>query len=495
MKKLITLDVGTTAVKATIFSEDLNLLASEVREYNLDAPGIGLLELDPDVYWENAVSGIRSIIEQTGTQPDEVAAITCTTQGETLIPVDKDGNARHKAVIWLESRAQDEAEEIAKHITPEQFYSTTGVPEINGYCPVAKLLWFKKNQPDIYNNTAKFLLLEDYLVFRLSGKFVTNPSIMCTTGYFDIRANELWSGIIEVSGLDPQKFPNLLPCGTVVGGLCEKAASELGLAPDTTVTTGAMDQTAGAVGAGNIREGMVSETTGTAMVIAATAEKPQLDHLSAINVYTHAIPGLYLNISMVQTAGMVQKWFRDELCQDMEGGAAFAKMSELAAAAPPLSKGVMVYPHFTGIQEPVNDPDARGVIFGVGLDADRGCLIRAIYEGIGYALRENLELMELKPERIVSLGGGSKSAVWNQTKADICAAAVEVPVISEAASLGAAILGGTAVGILKDIQSAAELVRTDRTYPPMAGNTELYEKGYKKYRMMYERFAPLFKEG
>lgn len=494
MKKLITLDVGTTAVKASIFSEDLNLLATDVREYRLEAPGPGLLELDPDIYWDNAVAGVRSVLEQTGTKPEEAAAITCTTQGETLIPVDKAGNALHKAVIWLDSRAQEEADEIARHITPEQFYSTTGVPEINGYCPVAKVLWFKKNLPETYSNTAKFLLLEDYLVCRLSGKVVTNPSIMCTTGYFDISGNKLWDLIMEVSGLDPQKIPDLLPCGTVVGGLCDKAASELGLTSDTVVTTGAMDQTAGAVGAANIREGIVSETTGTAMVIAATTEKPHLDHLSAVNVYTHAVPGMYLNISMVQTAGMVQKWFRDELCKDLEGSTAFADMSKLAAAAPPLSKGVMVYPHFTGIQEPLNDPNARGVIFGIGLDADRGCLIRAIYEGIGYTLRENLELMDLKPERIISLGGGSKSEEWNQIKADICAAAVEVPVISEAASLGAAILGGIAAGILKDIDSAVKLVRTDRTYPPMDGNTVLYEKGYKKYQKMYECFSPLFKE-
>ncbi|MBR2187979.1 MAG: hypothetical protein IJ860_01015 [Eubacterium sp.] len=495
MKKFITLDVGTTAVKAAIFSEDLKLLASAVREYRLDAPGKGLLELNPDVYWDNAVAGIRQILEETGTAADEVASVTCTTQGETLIPVDEEGNALHNAVIWLDSRAQAEADEIAKSITPEQFYSKTGVPEINGYCPVAKLLWFKRNLPECYDRTHKFLLLEDYLVFRLSGKFVTNPSIMCTTGYFDIRNNELWSEILEVSGIDPQKIAEILPCGAVVSGLTDRAASELGLTTDTAVTTGAMDQTAGAVGAANVREGVVSETTGTAMVIAATAKEPQLDHLSAVNVYTHAIPGLYLNISMVQTAGMVQKWFRDELCQDLEGSAAFAEMSSLAAAAPPLSRGVMLYPHFTGIQEPANDPDARGVFFGIGLDADRGCLIRAIYEGIGYALRENLELMGLKPERIVSLGGGSKSDIWNQIKADICGAAVEVPVISEAASLGAAILGGVATGILPDIVSAAEMVEKDRQYPPMAGNTELYEKGYRKYCAMYERFAPLFKEG
>ena len=494
MRYFLTFDVGTTAVKVSIISEELNIATTVIKEYTLETAEGGIVELDPEVYWKNAVEGVREALSKTGVAASDIVSATCTTQGETLIPVDKGGNALGNAIVWLDSRARDEAEFIASKVSDGTFYQKTGVPEINGYCPVAKLLWIKNNLPECYENTYKFLLPEDYLIYRLSGEFVTNPSVICTSGYFDINTNEIWDDIFSLTDLDKDKIPFILPCGTVVGKLCDEAVSAMGLSPDTVVTTGAMDQTAGALGCANVSEGMVSETTGTAMVIAATVKEPELDKLSSVNVYTHAIPGLFLDITMVQTAGILQKWFRDEFCKDLDKKEAFVKMSEMAEATPPLSKGVMLYPHFTGIQEPQNDPFARGVFFGVGLDADRGCFVRAIYEGIAYALRENLEIMKLEPKKILSLGGGSKSSIWNQIKADVCSTGVEVPEESETTSLGAAILGGLAAGVFPDIETAVNRLGSGKSYVPDEENTKLYEGAYKKYTKMYEQFKPLFGE-
>lgn len=492
MRKLITLDVGTTAVKIGLFNEKLEMLKVLIREYTLETPGTGLLELNPDVYWDNVVAGIRQVLEETDTKAEDVVSITATTQGETLIPIDKDGKVLYNAVVWLDSRAQEEAEFIASKVEPLEFYAKTGVPEVNGYCPVAKILWFKNQKPEVYQNTYKFLLLEDFLVYKLTGKCVTNPGLMCTTGYFDIQRNCTWNEILTDCGLDPEKIPEVLPCGVKVAAVTPAAAEELSLTDQTVVTTGAMDQVTGAVGSGNIGEGMVSETTGTAMVIAASTANPKLNQLSTVNVYSHAIPGMYLNISMLQTAGMLLKWLRDEMCKELPKEEAFTIMSELAGNVPPLSRGLFLYPHFTGIQEPVSDDNARGVFFGLGLDTGRDCMIRALFEGVGYALRENLEYMGLKPERLISLGGGSKSDVWNQIKSDICAVPVNVPKVTEAASLGAAILGGVACGIFKDVQESLGLLSIKKDYAPSSENHEIYEDGYCKYKKMYQTFAPLF---
>ena len=493
MKKLLTLDVGTTAVKAALFDAELRLIAAEITEYALLTPEAGIVELDPAIYWTSAVKGIRKILAETGTEPAEVCSIACTTQGETLIPVDRNGNVLHNAVVWLDSRATAEAEALAELVDAETFYRTTGVPELNGYCPVAKLLWFKQNRPEIYAQAEKFLLLEDYLVWKLSGRFVTNPALMCTTGYYDILENRIWTELLQKAGLDAGKLPEVVPCGSAVGELTAQSAAELGLLPGTVVAAGAMDQVCGAIGAGNIREGVVSETTGTCLILGATTEQPQM--CGGVSVYAHALPGKYLYIGIVQTAGVIQKWFRDEFCRDLPPETAFAEMSRMAAEAPPLSRGVMLYPQFTGTPAPVADETARGVYFGLGLDTGRDCLIRALYEGVGYALRENLDLMQIRPKRLISMGGGAKSDIWNQIKADICNAAITVPEVSETASLGAAILAGVACGVFPDVETPVERIRYRKEYRPEAANVPLYERGYQKYVRMYEAFAPLFHIG
>lgn len=493
MKKFLTLDIGTTAVKAGIFDEKLNCLSVEILEYQLLTPKNGWVELEPDTYWKSVVEGIKKVIDTSGSKPEDIVSITCTTQGETLIPVDASGKVLNNAIVWLDSRADKEAEEIASKVDALEFYKTTGIPEINGYCPVSKLLWIKNNLPKVYEDTYKFLLLEDYIVYLLSNRFVTNPAIMCTTGYFDITKDSIWSDMLDKCGLDEEKIPEVLPCASKVASLSEDAANTLGLNTSTIVTTGAMDQVAGAIGAGNIKEGMVSETTGTALVVAATVDDPKLDELSPVSVYSHGIAGKYLYIDVRQTAGIVLKWFRDEFCKDLPKENAFEIMSSLGDSSPPLSKGLRLYPHLTGVQSPVPNDKARGVFIGMGLDTDRGCFIRAIFEGIGYSLKESFEMMGINPSRLVSMGGGSKSPVWNKIKASICDSTVIIPDAGETASLGAAILGGVACGIFKDIESPVSTLSHKEEYKPESAWIDDYKKGYEEYRMMYQQFLPFFK--
>ena len=492
MRKLLTLDVGTTAVKAALFDESLSLLGSVIKEYRLLTPASGIIELDPDVYWNSVRCVVRDVMEQTGSSAEDVASITCTTQGETLIPVDQSGQALSNAIVWLDDRARKEAREIASFLSPSAFYAATGIPEINGYCPVSKLLWIKRNLPEVYNSTYKFLLLEDYLVMKLTGRFVTNPAIMCTTGYFDIRTDSIWTEILEQCAVDPQKIPDVLPCAKKISNLRKEVADALGLSCNTIVSTGAMDQVTGAIGAGNIEEGIVSETTGTAMVIAATTNSPALAELSPISVYSHAEKGKYLYVDVRQTAGIVLKWFRDEFCKDLPKETAFSLMTDMARNVPPLSRGLCLYPHFTGVQAPVPNENARGVFFGMGLDTDRACFIRAIFEGIAYELKESLEMMKLSPLQIVSMGGGSKSDVWNQIKADVLGVSVAMPHTGEAASLGAAVLGGIACGIFPNISTPVKKLQTKEAYLPDRNLADTYTKGYATYKSMYNSFLPLF---
>lgn len=498
MRLLLTLDVGTTAVKAGLFTETLDQLGLVIKEYTLLTPQNKWVEMTPGTYWDSAVLSIRQLIKDTQIDTSDIAGITCTTQGETLIPVDEDGNELSNAIVWLDSRADRQADDIKKRFTAEEFYAHTGCPEISAIWPVAKICWIKANMPGVYDSTYKFLLLEDYLVMKLTGRFVTNPALMSSTGYYDIISGTIWNEMLDDCSIEASKIPSVLPCGTKVGRLTKAASEALGLLQDVYVSTGAMDQVASAIGSGNIKEGVVTESTGTAQVVAATASLPDLSKRSPVTVYMHAIPEKYLLINVSQTAGIVLKWFRDAFCSDIvkaEGDRAFDAMGELAERAPILSKGVTLFPHFTGMQIPVTDTNTRGVFFGIGLDTGRECFIRAIMEGVGYMLRENMEALAshgIKPKVIYALGGGAKSRIWNQIKSDICDLDIAVMRNEESALLGAAVLGGLAGGILDGIEAACALIEEKDCVSAQKDNVALYENGYRVYQSMYERFKPLF---
>lgn len=491
MSKYLTLDVGTTAVKAALFDSDFQLLDVAINEYVLLTPQEGIVELPAEIYWENAVSGIRKVLERTGSGAREIRTITCTTQGETLVPLDKQGNALHNAVVWLDARATTESECIAKQFTKEEFFAKTGIPEVTAYCPVAKLLWFKNQKPDIYAAADKFLLLEDFLICRLTGKTVTNPAVCCSTGYLDIGTGRLWEEIFLKNQLSMEKIPQLLPCGTQVAALSREAALCLGLTEETIVTTGAMDQVASAIGAGNVQDGIVSETTGTCLCVAASVKNPRLEQWSPISVYSHGVEELYLRVSVVQTAGMILRWFRDEFCPDLfaDRDSAYDKMSAMAETEPALSRGVMLVPYLTGTDA---NSRVRGAFTGLGLDTTREACIRAVMEAMGYTLREKLEEMQLESEDILSLGGASKSAVWNQMKSDICGRRLTVLEAEESTSLGAAILGALAVGDLHTIEAAGERIKGKKSYLPDTENAALYQAEYNKFRHICGLIASVY---
>ena len=490
MKKFLTLDVGTTAVKASLFDESLQMLGLVIREYQLNTPQTDYVELPAEVYWDNAVLCIRQLLKDTAAAPADIISITCTTQGETLVPVDSYGTPLSPAIVWLDARAKKQSNELAEYFTKEEFYLRTGIPEISPYCPVAKILWLKQERHDIYENTAAFLLLEDYLLYRLTGNQVTNHSLICTTGYYDITKNILWEEMFEKAGLDQEKFPPILPCAQLVGPITHEAAMETGLDVHTIAVTGAMDQVASAIGAANIAPGVLSETTGTCLAVGATVGPGATDLWTPIPVYTHALPGCYFKITVMQTAGMVLKWFRNEFCQDLMTAEdnAYDRMSALAAMEPPLSRGLIMFPYLTGMD---SDPSARGVFFGAGLDTSRGCIIRTIKEAVSYSLRESMDAMSGSYTEIHSVGGGSKSDVWNQIKADVCGIPVQVMAQQEAASVGAAILGGIAAGIYPSLSEACKLLSVGKKYTTTDTHT-LYNEGYQKYCSLYDTFRPLF---
>ena len=494
MKYVLTLDVGTTAVKAGVFSENLKSVSLVTKEYTLMTPRTDYLEMDPEEYWDKTKTALRETIAAAEIAATDIISITCTTQGETLIPMGQDGKHLYNAIVWLDSRAKQEAEYINGRFEKFDIYKITGLPEINGYYPVAKVLWLKNHLPEIYSLTKKILLLEDFLIYKLCGIFATNPSIMCSTGYFNIHTDTLWDEMLAYCDISPDIFPEIISSGKIVGKINKDVASDLELPFEVMITTGAMDQVASAIGAGNTEIGIVSETTGTAQVVGATCKKEIPQEWSPVTIYRHAVGDKFLKIVINLTAGMAYKWFRDEFCVDLKESHqdVFVEMGALAEKEPVNSRGLIFFPHLTGMQFPHADESIRGVFFGVGLDTNRGCFIRAIMEGVGFMLRESVEEIGLKSENIISLGGGAKSELWCQIKADICGIKISVLKNVESTSMGAAMMGCVAMGIFDSYDTASHHVILKNEFKPKSENLAAYNSAYEEYKIMYDVFSPIF---
>ncbi|HUX39888.1 MAG TPA: FGGY family carbohydrate kinase [Rectinemataceae bacterium] len=500
---ILAFDIGTTAVKASLFDDKLALLASSSIEYELIAERSLHVELDAETYWKGIVHCVKEILAKAPRSAKDIRGIGITTQGETLIPVDASGTALRRAIVWLDGRAVDESATIRALFDEREFYAKTGIPDCNGLCPVSKLLWIKNREPELYANTYKFLLLEDYVIMRLTGKFVSEKSLLSTTGYFDIAQDRLWEEMLRRIGVDQEKIPEALECGTIVSKILPEVAAELGLPFDVLIVTGAMDQTAGALGAVNVAPGLLSETTGTALSIAVTCENPDFWNEKRLTIYRHISKGRYLYIPICMTAGIVLKWFKDEFCADLIAESAagsesvYDAMGKLAETTPVGANGLVLLPYFAGVTQPDNNPAARGVFLGVGLDTKRGHFIRAIFESIAFMLRENIELIEsitgVRVAELRSLGGGAKSAIWSQIKADVTNRKISTMAESECASLGAAILVAVALGSYASAASAAtEANEVHSSFEPEARNSAVYEKSYLTYKTLYARVRDLF---
>ena len=295
------LDVGTSSVKVCLFTPEMEMICRSVQEYAIDARG-SWVEADGEIYLKAIRDGMKEAVQHAADYA--VAAIGVTTQGETLVPVDLEGRPLRPFIVWLDDRAGEQAQRLKQTLEEMEFYRTTGLPEISGALPLAKLMWLRDEEPEIYRNTHKFLLVEDFLLYHLTGRFVSEKALQTSTGWFDLHSDGLWEKGLAAAGIDGDKLPEILECGEKVGPLTEAAAQMLGLEPGIPVVTGAMDQTAAALAGGCIQPGTVTETTGSALVLAACTDKPTFAQGHHVTIYRHALPGKFIYLPIGNTGGI-----------------------------------------------------------------------------------------------------------------------------------------------------------------------------------------------
>jgi len=489
---VLSVDVGTTSLKGVLFDLRGNTLAVEVQEYELHKPAPDIVECDPELYWEAAKKAIRNLLDKSGMDARSIRSAGATSQGETLIVLDKAGHALRPAIVWLDNRTQTEAEEIGRHFNIDEVYQTTGQQEIVPTWTATKILWLQKHEPDVFARAHKFLLVQDYLLFRLTGRYLSDCAMNPSTLYFDIRNNVWWQEMLQFLTISEEQLPELKISGQCSCPIAAEAAAATGLSPDTTVTTAPIDQIAGAVGAGNLAPGILSETTGAALAICATCARPTYDPAKGIPCQTHGVAGQYALMAWVPTAGMALRWFRDEF----GGEADYATLCDAAKQIPPGAEDLTFLPYLCGAGCPEMLPKARGVFWGISLGHHKAHFTRAILESIAFVLRRNLEYLEALGTAVTevrSLGGAAQSDLWLQIKADMLNKPIVVMECEESACLGVAMVACVATGIYRDLNEARdEMVRIKKRITPNAANVGAMNDVYHRYLSLHNRVKGVF---
>ena len=481
----LTFDLGTTALKTALVSDEGCPLAIHTGEYSLQTPRPDWAEMSPDLYWQTAIQGAHAVFQQANVLPSTLAGIGFSSQGQTFIPIDSAGHPLHDAIVWVDNRAQDIADEWQKSwLTRESFQRSSGYPWIPACLTVFKIAWLARHVPQAHR-AWKFLCLPDFFIYRMTGETVTDYLTACMSGLFDLEGRVWEPRLLEAAGITQEQLPKVLSPGTVAGRIRADAAAELCVPAGVPVCVGANDNMAGAVGAGNVCPGVVTETTGTALALIATT--PALLRDREIIAGRHAVPEFSYAMTMATTSAIVLKWFRD-LCAPKQRYREFLKGIDNIPCG---CDGLIVLPHFMGTSMPTSDPSVRGAFIGLTLSHTRAHIARAVMESCACLLKECLAPISthgLAAQSIRSLGGSTHNDTWLQIKADMLNVPVERPACSEAALLGAAMLTAAGIGRFSTVKEAVEQwYRPERTFEPDAGRHQSYREVYARYQDLMVR--------
>ncbi|MGE5223274.1 MAG: xylulokinase [Omnitrophica WOR_2 bacterium] len=494
-------DLGTTGNKASLFDEEGKVYASSFYGYKTEYPRPNWVEQSPEDWWEAVCITTRQLLEASHLSPRDIACITFSGQMMGCVALDSRARPLRNALIWADTRAVAEAEELIAKVGMETAYRITGHRASSSYS-AAKMMWIRNHQPEIFAKAHKLVHAKDFIVARLTGVFATDYSDASGTNLYDLKAYD-WSPVmLEAAGLDRSLLPDLHPSSDVVGQVRAPVAEETGLAAGIPVVIGGGDGSCAAAGAGVVREGSAYNYIGSSSWIATANSEPIYDPALRTFTWAHLMKGMYSPCGTMQAAGGSYQWLRDTVCETEKEAAKrlnvspYELMNLQAEQSGPGANGLFFFPYLLGERSPRWNPDARGVFFGLTMSHTRADLIRATLEGITLNLKVILDAFLQQGAQIEAMrviGGGAKGRLWRQIMADIYGMPVRRPaLLAEATSFGAALAGGIGVGLYKDWTLAEELTPIVDEVKPNPELAPMYEKMYAFFNQAYESFVPLY---
>jgi xylulokinase len=493
------IDVGTTGCKAAVFALTGEMLAYAYEEYDILRPQPGWAELDAFEVWRK----VKHVIGQAASLAayDPVVSLSVSSLGEAMVPVSAGRQILGHSILNFDLRGETYLPTLLAQISPEGLYRINGNTLGNNY-GLTKLMWLRDHQPDLYQETDKFLLWGSFIQYMLGAEAVVDYSLANRALLFDVDEQSWSSEILSISGLDASKLPGLAPSGVRIGEVNGSVAKELGLPPRVSIVTGAHDQCANALGCGVIQPGQAAFGMGTFLCITPVYQGRQdpINMLGrGLNTEHHALPGQFVSFIYNQGGSLV-KWFRDTFAAkehrhaQVNGRDIYA---DLIAEISPGPSPVVVLPHFAVTGPPDFIADSAGVMVGLKLETTRGEILKGILEGTTYYLKvclDDLPGTGIEVSELRATGGGSKSDAWVQLCADILYRPILRPRISEASVLGAAILAGVGEGSFPNYESAVDaMVRLGGRFQPDQSRHEQYLANYEKYQKLWPLLSGLLR--
>lgn len=487
------IDLGTTGLKSLLVREDGTICGSGYREYPISIPAPGTAEQDPQAWWDALRDTLAEAMRRAGARPDEIAGIGLSGQMHGTVLTDADGALLHPAIIWCDQRSAEQVDRIRAKLGAETLGRWVQNPVAVGF-QLCTLLWLRENRPRLLEQARHVLLPKDYLRWRLTGEYGTEPSDACSTLMFDCAAQDWSAPMLDAFGIDRALLPDARHVAAeTCGALSAGAAVELGLCPGIPVAFGGGDQPMQAVGNGILRPGDASITLGTGGQIFVPVDRPAYDPQLRTHTFCHAQKDTWYVMGAILNCCLAQNWFFDKVLHTR----AYDEIHAAAAQVPPGSNGLFFLPYLTGERTPHLNPKARGLFFGLTLGHDSASMARAVIEGISYALADAMEcILHLNPviHRLILSGGGARSPLWKQIIADLAGQPIYTTSMTEEAGVGAAICAMVATGAYASLEQAcAAIVRyEDGHTEPDHERTAFYREQLKTFRAIYAANKPLF---
>ncbi|MFN4268270.1 MAG: xylulokinase [Fervidobacterium pennivorans] len=485
---VVGLDIGTTSIKGILVDEAGKVLERAEYPIKLVAPNPGWAEENPEDWWNGTLIVLKKLSTFAKEQNLKIRAISTSGQMHSLVAIDKDGNPLHNSILWCDQRTSAECDEITQKIGGRKTaLEITGNPILTGFT-AGKILWLLKHEPEIFHKTYKFLLPKDFINFKMTNEIVTEHSDASGTAMYDVRTRSWSNTILGILNIDDSKLPKIVNSNSIVGTISHKIASELNLENNTIVVAGGADNACAALGIGVTVPDTAMISVGTSGTVLVPTFKNEPDEDGKVHLFSHVVNNVNYYMGVMLSATNSVEWF-NKIVNFNEYDIINAEVDKIPIGA----RGLFFLPYLNGERTPHNDPNARGVIFGLSSAHNRFDIYRAIFEGVGYGLKDcfvSLKSSGIREIRIT--GGGSKSKVWVKMIADILGNRIVKVSSTEGAAYGAAILAFSALTGIEPSGISNKWISVVESFVPDEENSKKYEKNYVIFGQLYNLLKELF---
>lgn len=491
MQGIVTIDVGTSSLRSSLYTMEGVCLHSCQFHYGPEFMGSNRVEQDPGSWEAALLDTLHGISLYCSEHRYTVEAMSIASQRASVIPLDAEGKPLYRAIMWQDKRSITESELFAKTISPSAVYRKTGL-RIDSYFSAPKIMWLKYHEPEMFDSAQKFIGVQDYVAYLLTGSIVTDASQASRTLMMNLATRQWDPELLAVVGIPSSKLPQIIEPSSVCGRLTESFASRVGLASGIPVILAGGDQGCAAMSLGMVEPGVVVANTGTGSFTLGYAEQPQFHALEKTLCSAGTIPGSYFIEAGLITSGILMQWFVEQFLKELPKEEAFSTAFKEILTSSVGSNGVVLMPHFKGVAAPFWNPLAKGMFFNVTLSTTRGDMARSVLEGISLDMALNFalvkETMGGNVAKVAIAGGMTRRGVFNQMQADVYNQPVWIADSAEASSLGAWMSGAVAIGVYENHEKAFEQIQAKNPvkYEPNSDAVAIYAKTQQKRLALYD---------